>query len=113
MLPCQGLQPRCEVRGLADDGLLLGRPLADRVPDDDQAGLIIERVDPGWVTAVAMIPDTAVDALTGRWIDRIEEELGALPSEEKPWIRELAERIVQFCRVADRAPDVIFVWSLR
>lgn len=93
--------------------LLDARSELDGPADDDQAGMIIERVDPGWVTAVAMIPDAAVDALTGRWIDRIEEELGALPSEEKPWIRELAERIVQFCRQADRAPDVIFVWSLR
>jgi hypothetical protein len=62
---------------------------------------------------VARIPDSGVDALTGRWIDRIEEEMGALQSEEKPWIRELAAKIVQFCRAADRAPDVIFVWTLR
>ena len=34
----QGLQPRGEVRGLADDGLLLGRTLADEVADDDQPG---------------------------------------------------------------------------
>jgi hypothetical protein len=93
--------------------LLDARTELDGPADDELAELIIERVDPGWVTAVARIPDSAVDALTGRWIDRIEEELGTLPSEEKPWIRELAERIVQFCRVADRAPDVIFVWTLR
>jgi len=93
--------------------LLDARTELDGPDSDEQSGLIIERVDPGWVTAVARIPDTAVDALTGRWIDRIEEELGSLPSEEKPWIRELAARIVQFCRTADRAPDVIFVWSLR
>jgi hypothetical protein len=34
----QGLQPRGEVRGLADDGLLLGRTFADQIADDDQPG---------------------------------------------------------------------------
>lgn len=72
----------------------------------------VERVDPSWVTAVASIPDVALDALAGRWIDRLEEELGDLPREEKPWIRDLAGRVVQFCRAADRAPDVVFVWEL-
>ena len=37
----------------------------------------------------------------------------ALPREEKPWIRDLAGRLVAFCRAADRAPDVLFAWSLR
>ena len=36
-----------------------------------------------------------------------------MPREEKPWIRDLAGRIVLFCRAADRAPDVLFAWSLR
>src|SRR5262245_7533919 len=74
--------------------------------------LTVERVDPGWVSAVAAIPDAALDGLAGRWIDRLEEELGHLPREEKPWIRELAGRVVAFCRTADRAPDVVFVWEL-
>ena len=38
---------------------------------------------------------------------------GVLPREEKPWIRDLAGRLVAFCRAADRAPDVLFAWSLR
>ena len=75
-------------------------------------GLTIERVDPAWVTSVAMIADTSIDALTGSWIDRLQEDMGALPREEKPWIRDLAGQIVAFCRIADRAPDVIFVWAL-
>lgn len=78
----------------------------------DDAELTIERVDPAWVTSVAMIADTSIDALAGSWIDRLEEDMGALPREEKPWIRDLAGQIVAFCRVADRAPDVIFVWGL-
>ena len=72
----------------------------------------IERVDPAWISAVAAIPDGAIGSLTGRWIDRIEEELGDLPREEKPWIRELAGRVVGFCRTADEGADVVFVWEL-
>jgi hypothetical protein len=72
----------------------------------------VERVDPAWISAVAAIPDRALGSVTGRWIDRIEEELGELPREEKPWIRELAGRVVEFCRAADRAGDVVFVWEL-
>jgi hypothetical protein len=54
-----------------------------------------------------------LDGLAGRWIDRLEEELGPLPREEKPWIRELTGQVLAFCRAADRTPDVLFVWSLR
>jgi hypothetical protein len=72
----------------------------------------VERVDPEWVTAVARIADREVDALAGRWIDLIEEELGHLPREEKPWIRSLAGDIVEFARAADRSSSVLFAWSL-
>jgi hypothetical protein len=72
----------------------------------------IERVDPGWLMAVARLPDKDVDAVAGRWIDLVEEDLGELPREEKPWIRELAGQIVQFARAADRSQDVIFAWAL-
>jgi hypothetical protein len=78
----------------------------------DGAELSIERVEPAWISAVASIPDMTLDGVAGRWIDRIEEELGALPSEEKPWIRGLAGDLVRFCRTADRAPDVLFLWAL-
>ena len=72
----------------------------------------VERVDPEWVTAVAQIADREVDALAGRWIDLIEEELGDLPREEKPWIRSLAGDIVAFARAADHSSVVLFAWSL-
>jgi hypothetical protein len=71
----------------------------------------VERVDPAWISAVAAIPDTSLDRLAGRWIDRLEDELGDLQSDEKPWIRELAGRLVAFCRDAARS-DVVFVWEL-
>ena len=73
---------------------------------------VIERVDPGWIDAIARLPDHSVDAVAGRWIDLIEEEIGELPREEKPWIRKLAGDIVAFARAADRSSDVVFAWSL-
>jgi hypothetical protein len=82
-------------------------------PGELDEALTVERVDPGWITAVASIPDPLLDGLAGRWIDRLEEELGPLPREEKPWIRELTGQVLAFCRAADRTPDVLFVWSLR
>jgi hypothetical protein len=72
----------------------------------------VERVDPDWVAAVAAIPDREVGAIAGRWIDLVEEELGELPSDEKPWIRSLAGDLVAFARAADRSPIVLFAWSL-
>ena len=80
---------------------------------EEDRSTTIERVDPGWVSAVAMIAQRDLGAIAGRWIDLIEDDLGELPREEKPWIRELAGRIVAFCQAADRAPDVLFAWSLR
>ncbi len=81
-------------------------------PDDD-GGRTIERVDRGWIGTVARIPEHDLAAIAGRWIELVEDELGELPREEKPWIRDLAGRIVAFCQAADRAPDVLFAWSLR
>ena len=72
---------------------------------------IVERVDPDWIESVARVPDEDLGALAGRWIDLLEEELGLLPREEKPWIRDLADRIVRFSRAANGAPDVIFAWA--
>jgi hypothetical protein len=72
----------------------------------------IERVDPAWLVAVARLADRDVDAVAGRWIDLVEEDLGELPREEKPWIRDLAGQIVRFARAADQSEDVIFAWAL-
>jgi hypothetical protein len=80
---------------------------------DDGNGRIIERVDPAWVDSVARIADHEISAIAAGWIDLIEEELGVLPREEKPWIRDLAGQLVAFCRAADHEPDVLFAWSLR
>ncbi|HEX5826133.1 MAG TPA: hypothetical protein VFY23_01315 [Candidatus Limnocylindrales bacterium] len=72
---------------------------------------IVERVDTQWVEAVAAVPDELHGALAGAWIELLEEELGLLPREEKPWIRDLAERIVTFARRSTGAKDVIFAWG--
>ncbi len=72
---------------------------------------IVDRVDRDWVEAVAQVPEDHLGALAGRWIELLEEELGLLPREEKPWIRDLAGRIVAFCRASSEARDVIFAWA--
>jgi hypothetical protein len=80
--------------------------------DSDVGERTIERVEPGWISAIAVVPDHQLDAVAGRWIDLVEEEVGELPREEKPWIRQLAGQIVAFARDADRSPAVLFAWSL-
>ncbi len=78
----------------------------------DVADRVIERVDPGWIGAIARLADHDIDAIAGQWVDRVEEELGFLPREEKPWIRQLAADLIAFARAADRSEDVLFAWSL-
>ncbi len=73
---------------------------------------IVERVDPAWVAAVAAVADDQIGAVAGRWIALLEEDQGTrLPREDKPWIRDLAENVVGFCRAAAGAPVVIFAWG--
>ena len=78
----------------------------------DAGDRTVERIDAGWITAIAMLPDRELDAVTGRWIDLLEDEIGELAREEKPSIRKFATEIVDFARRADRAPAVILAWSL-
>jgi hypothetical protein len=78
----------------------------------DAGDRVIERVDPAWIDAIARLEDHDVDSVAGKWIDLIEDEIGMLPREEKPWIRQLAGDIVAFARAADRSEDVLFAWSL-
>lgn len=72
----------------------------------------VERVDPIWISGVARVADGQVDAVAGRWIELLEDEIGDLPREEKPWIRQLAGDMVAFARRADQSPSVILAWSL-
>jgi hypothetical protein len=93
--PVDFLEARAELEGAGDAG-----------------NRTVERVDQGWITAVAMVEDRQLDAVAGRWIDLLEEELGELAREEKPSVRKFASDIVEFARRADRAPAVILAWSL-
>jgi hypothetical protein len=72
----------------------------------------IEAIDPGWIAAVARLDDHDLDAVAGRWIDLLHDELGELPREEKPALRKFAQDIVAFARAAEPAPAVILAWSL-
>lgn len=78
----------------------------------DAGDRTVERIDPSWIGAIARLTDRDLDAVAGRWIDLLEDELGELPREEKPTIRIFARQIVEFARAADRAPAVILAWSL-
>lgn len=78
----------------------------------ESGGRTVERVDPRWIETIAQLRERDIAAVAGRWLDLLDDELGELPREEKPWIRELAGEIVRFCQAAERAPDVIFAWSL-
>jgi hypothetical protein len=73
---------------------------------------IIESVDTAWLAAVAEVGEGQLDAVAGRWIDLIGEELDPVEDEEKPWIRELTGEIVAFARAAGGTRDVLFAWSL-
>jgi hypothetical protein len=83
--------------------------LADRQQTTERS---VERVDPAWLGPIARLGDHQIDAVAGRWIDLVEEDLGELPREEKPWIRTLTAEIVRFARDADAARDVLFAWAL-
>jgi hypothetical protein len=72
----------------------------------------IELVDPAWVAAVARVPSPDLDHVAGHWIDLLDEEIGPIGREDKPWIRGLAADLVAFARAAVTASDVVFAWSL-
>jgi hypothetical protein len=72
----------------------------------------VERVDRHWVEAIAVLPDDLLDRAAGRWIDLIDREECDVDTGDKPMLRELAGELVSFCRGAEHAEDVLFVWSI-
>jgi hypothetical protein len=72
----------------------------------------VERIDPAWISGIARLSEGQVDAVAGRWIELVEEDIGALPREEKPWIRQVAGDLVGFARRSDLSSAVILAWSL-
>ena len=76
---------RDEPTDFIDARLELDAPRPRRT--DDRAGRPARGSRPS-----PMIPDHHLGAIAGRWIDLVEDEIGVLPREEKPWIRDLAGR---------------------
>ena len=72
----------------------------------------MERVDPHWIDSVAVLPEDQVDRIAARWIDLIDCEECFVDAEEKPMLRQLAGDLIEFCRRADGAEDVLFAWSI-
>ena len=72
----------------------------------------VELVDAGWIGAVADLPEDDIGPVAGHWIDLLDEELGPLSREDKPWIRTLVADLVQFAQAARSAPAVVFAWSI-
>jgi hypothetical protein len=72
----------------------------------------VERVNPHWIDDVARLPDGQVDRIAARWIDLIDCEECDVDPEEKPMLRELAGDLIEFCRRAGGAEDVLFAWSI-
>jgi hypothetical protein len=113
--PVDFLEARGELdpRGELEDRQELGDRREPGGPaNGGEPGRTVERIDPGWVTSVAMLGDDDLDAVTGRWIDLLEAEVGDFAREEKPSIRTFATEIVEFARRADSAPSVLLAWSL-
>jgi hypothetical protein len=72
----------------------------------------VELVDAGWIGAIADLPEDEIGPVAGHWIDLLDEELGPLSREDKPWIRTLAADLVAFAQAARSAPAVVFAWSI-
>ena len=72
----------------------------------------VERVDPHWVDAIARLPGRHIDRIAARWIELLTGEGREIDPEEKPMLRELAGDLIDFCRRADGAEDVLLAWSL-
>jgi len=95
-----------------DDFLDARRELETANSVEGEDAPTFELVDPAWVTAVGRVPSPDIDRVAGRWIDLLDEEIGPIGREDKPWIRGLAADIVAFARAAATASDVVFAWSL-
>ncbi len=72
----------------------------------------VERVDPHWIDAVALLPESHLDRIAARWIDLIERDEREVDTDDKPMLRKLAGDLVSFCRRAEGAEDVLFAWTI-
>jgi hypothetical protein len=102
---CRSVRDSAEPRDFLDARREIDEPT-------DVGDRTLERVDAAWVAAIAELLDDDIGPVAGRWIDLLEEDLGPLSREDKPWIRALAADLVAFARAARSAPDVVFAWSI-
>jgi hypothetical protein len=72
----------------------------------------VERVDPHWVEEVAALADSRVDRVAAHWIELIDAEACEVDPERKPMIRAVAGDLIEFCRAAAGAEDVLFAWAI-
>jgi hypothetical protein len=72
----------------------------------------VERIDPHWIDCVARLPDGQTDRIAACWIDLIDSEECPVDAEEKPMLRHVAGELIDFCRRAEGAEDVLFAWSM-
>ena len=61
---------------------------------------------------VALLPDSQLDRIAARWIDLIDCEECEVEPDDKPMLRELAGDLIDVCRRAEGAEDVLFAWSI-
>jgi hypothetical protein len=50
--------------------------------------------------------------MAARWIDLIDCDGCPVDAEQKPILRQAASDLIDFCRRAEGAADVLFAWSL-
>jgi len=72
----------------------------------------VERIDPHWVDEVAFLPEGHLDLIAARWIELIDGDGFDVEPDDKPMLRELASDLLDFCRRAQGAEDVLLAWSM-
>jgi hypothetical protein len=72
----------------------------------------IEVVDRHWIDEIAALHDRLVDKVAARWIELVDLEECRVEADEKPMFRQVAGDLVEFCRLAEDAEDVLFAWSI-
>lgn len=72
----------------------------------------VDRIDPGWIAAVAAVADPDLDAVAARWLDLMAGRVGPLDGEDRAAFRELTDQLVRFARSASLEPAVLLAWSI-
>jgi hypothetical protein len=73
---------------------------------------IVERIDSGWIEAVAAIPEGRFGGIAARWAELLETGGLGIDPAGRPVFRELVVELAGFCRDARVAEDVLLAWSI-